>query len=135
MHFTRSPLKNKKPLNNGTNKMGQYYSNIHVPIKNYNKTPIATRIDKNMTNLSVPENLTNKNLNQFIQPALEPVVLEPETDLNIFNYKSNTEINMDINVELTEETEEIEEIELTINKDLNIFDYKYDNSNVKSWIA
>ena len=45
MHFTRTPLKNKKPVTYGTNKMGQYYSNVRVPIKNYNTTPIAARID------------------------------------------------------------------------------------------
>jgi hypothetical protein len=76
MHFTRTPLKNKKPVTYGTNKMGQYYTNVHVPIKNYNTTPIATRIDKNMTNLNVNEHATNKNLNQFIQ-----VVLNKENDL------------------------------------------------------
>ena len=41
MHFTRTHLKDKKPVNYGTNKMGQYYSNIRVPIKNYSSTPIA----------------------------------------------------------------------------------------------
>ena len=119
MHFTRTPLKNKKLVKYGTNKMGQYYSNERVPIKNYNTTPIATRIDKNMTNLSVPENLTNKNLNQFIQPALEPVVLEPETDLNIFN---NNYDNVNVNAGLAEKIkkfeEDYDEMKLTFNKNI-----------------
>jgi hypothetical protein len=120
MHFTRTELKNKKPVNYGTNKMGQYYSNIRVPIKNYTTTPIAKRIDSNMTNLNVPENLTNKNLNQFIQPALEPVVLEPEIDLNIFN---NNYDNKNVNKGLAEKTrkfeEDYEEMKITFNKNLN----------------
>jgi len=120
MHFTRTPLKNKKLVKYGTNKMGQYYSNERVPIKNYNTTPIAARIDKNMTNLNVNEQATNKNLNQFIQPVLEPVVLEPETDLNIFNYNYD---NTNINVGLAEKTKKMEddyeEMNLTFNKNLN----------------
>ena len=75
MHFTKSLVKSKRPVSNFTNKMGQYYSNIRVPIKNYSSTPIAKRIDKNMTNLNVNEQATNKNLNQFIQ-----VVLHKEND-------------------------------------------------------
>ena len=120
MHFTRTPLKNKKLVKYGTNKMGQYYSNERVPIKNYNTTPIATRIDKNMTNLNVNEQATNKNLNQFIQPVLEPVVLEPETDLNIFNYNYD---NININSGLAEKTKKMEddyeEMNLAFNKNLN----------------
>jgi hypothetical protein len=130
MHFTRTPLKNKKPLKQGTNKMGQYYSNERVPIKNYNASPIAARIDKNMTNLNVNEQATNKNLNQFIQPVLDPVVSEPETNLNIFNYNYD-----DVHLEpgLAEKTKKMEEayeeMKLTFNKNLNtddnLFNYSY----------
>ena len=137
MHFTRTPLKNKKPVTYGTNKMGQYYSNVRVPIKNYNTTPIAARIDKNMTNLNVNEEATNKKLNQFIQHIHLPVVIQPEPDLNIFNYKCNTEINM--NTALSEKTkkseEDYEEMKLSLNKDMNIFNYNYDSIDANVGLA
>ncbi len=110
--------------------MGQYYSNERVPIKNYSASPIAARIDKNMTNLNVNEQATNKNLNQFIQPVLNKEPIEPETDLNIFNYNYD-----DLHLEpgLAEKTkkfeEDYEEMKLTFNKNLNphdnVFNYSY----------
>jgi hypothetical protein len=72
MHFTRTPLKNKKPVTYGTNNMGQYYNNVRVPIKNYNTSSISGRIDNNMTNLKVPENLTNKHFNSFVTVLTKP---------------------------------------------------------------
>ena len=99
-NFTRTHIKNKKPVNYGTNKMGQHYSNQRVPIKNYNATPIATRIDKNMTNLNVSENLTNKNLTSFIHPLLKdtPKIFKQET-VSIFNYTyENVSCNLGENI-------------------------------------
>jgi hypothetical protein len=132
MHFTRSPLKNKKPLKNGTNKMGQYYSNERVPIKNYSVTPIAARIDKNMTNLNVNDKATNKNLNLFIQPLLNKEPKQPienEADLNIFNYNYD---NIHLEPSLAEKNnkfeKDYEEMQLTFDKNLNVdvdvFNYK-----------
>lgn len=92
MHFTRTPLKNKKPVNYGTNKMGQYYSNERVPIKNYHRTPLTKRIDKNMTNLYVPDQPTNINLNSLLKPVLNTDNSNTLFDFNnketptIFNY-------------------------------------------------
>ena len=86
MHFTKSPLKQKKPVTNGTNKMGQYYSSIRVPIKNHPVTPIANRIDKNMTSLAVPEQPTNINLEVMLSPItslLEPFVIEEFPKINM----------------------------------------------------
>jgi hypothetical protein len=68
MHFTGMPLKNKKPVTYRTNKMGEYYTNVNF--FRYTMKTFATRIDKNMTNLNVNEQATNKNLNQFIQVVL-----------------------------------------------------------------
>lgn len=130
MHFTRTPLKNKKPLKYGTNKMGQYYSNERVPIKNYNTSSIAARIDKNMTNLNVNEQATNKNLNQFIQPILNKEPIEPETDLNIFNYNyDNVHLEPGLAKKTQKFEEDYEEMKLTFNKNLtihdNVFNYKF----------
>jgi hypothetical protein len=97
MHFTKSPLKQKKPVTNGTNKMGQYYSSIRVPIKNHPVTPIANRIDKNMTSLAVPEQPTNINLEVMLSPItslLEPFVIEEFPKLNM-HLKSVNLLNED----------------------------------------
>jgi hypothetical protein len=136
MHFTRTSLKNKKIVKYATNKMGQYYSNERVPIKNYNTTSIAERIDKNMTNLNVPENLTNKNLNQFIKPIIDRIVLEPETIFNIFNYNYD---NINIETGLAERTRVFEDeyykIKLVSNNDVDIFNYKFDSINMNVGLA
>lgn len=71
MIFTKTPLKKKKPVIHGTNNMGKYYNNEKVAIKNYTNTSIAERIDKNMSNLLVPTDLTDKNLVKFINPILD----------------------------------------------------------------
>jgi hypothetical protein len=94
MIFTKTPLKKKKPVIYGTNNKGQYYSDVKVPIKNFITTPIANRIDKNMTNLQVPTNLTDKNLNKFINPVLNNENLEN----NITNDSQNIiKMNLETN--------------------------------------
>jgi uncharacterized protein (DUF1499 family) len=91
MHFTKSALKQKKVEPNGTNKMGQYYRNVHVPIKNYNTTPIAKRIDKNMTSLTIPDHLTNTTLDNLLKHVLEKDTLEFNNENN-----DNTKIHMNL---------------------------------------
>jgi|688.fasta_scaffold61362_3 hypothetical protein len=139
MHFTRTELKNKKPVNYGTNKMGQYYNNIQVPIKNYNKTPIATRIDKNMNNLNVSDQQTNKKLNQFIQPILNlKPIPQPETNINIFNHNYD---DITIKPSLAEKTknyeDKYEEMKLLSNKPNNIsttMNLKTDDKHFNSFV-
>ena len=86
MHFTKSPLKTKKPVTNGTNKMGQYYSNVRVPVKNHHTAAIATRIDKNMTSLAVPDQPTNINLEDMLEPItslIQPFEAEESPQINM----------------------------------------------------
>ena len=89
MNFTKSALKQKKVDPNGTNKMGQYYNTVRVPIKNYNTASIAKRIDKNMTSLSltIPDHLTTSSLDVLLKPVLENDTLEFNNEKipNIFN--------------------------------------------------
>jgi hypothetical protein len=129
-NFTRTHIKNKKPVNYGTNKMGQYYTNQRVPIKNYNTTPIAARIDKNMTNLNVPENLTNKNLTSFIDPLIPiPVEKEEESIFN-FTYENADSLNDCITPVLIND-----EPKLVKEDSISIFNYTYDNvDNLNSFI-
>jgi hypothetical protein len=96
MQFTKSPLKQKKPVTNGTNKMGQYYSNIRVPIKNHIVTPIANRINKNMTSLAIPDQPTNINLDAMLSPItlLESFAIEEFPKLNM-HLKSVNLLNED----------------------------------------
>jgi len=67
MNFTKSAVK-KKVVKSNTNKMGQYYANVRVPIVNHNNASIATRIDKNMTNLIISDKPTNINLDDMLHP-------------------------------------------------------------------
>ena len=86
MHFTKSPLKTKKPVTNGTNKMGQYYSNVRVPVKNHHTAAIAARIDKNMTSLAVPDQPTNINLEDMLEPItslIQPFEAEESPQINM----------------------------------------------------
>ena len=96
MQFTKAPLKQKEPVTNGTNKMGQYYSNIRVPIKNHIVTPIANRIDKNMTSLAIPDQPTNINLDAMLSPITlhESYVIEEIPKLNM-HLKSINLLNED----------------------------------------
>jgi hypothetical protein len=91
MNFTKSALKQKKVDPNGTNKMGQYYNTVRVPIKNYNTASIAKRIDKNMTSLSltIPDHLTTTSLDDLLKPVLENDTLKFNNEKipNIFNYR------------------------------------------------
>jgi hypothetical protein len=108
MHFTKSPLKQKKPVTNGTNKMGQYYSTIRVPIKNHHTTPIANRIDKNMTSLAVPEQPTNINLDDMLSPItslIEPFVIEEIPKINM-HLKSVNLLNEDSMIKVVSELKE-----------------------------
>lgn len=138
MHFTRTPLKNKKPVNYGTNKMGQYYSNERVPIKNYSSTPISRRIDKNMTNLSISEQSTNKNLNQFIQPILNlnPIV-QSDITLNIFNHNYD---DITLQPSLAEKTKKYEDEDKKIKSISNkvnntTMNLKTDDKNFNSFVS
>ena len=115
MHFTKSALKQKKVDPNGTNKMGQYYSNVRVPIKNYNTTSIAKRIDKNMTSLSltIPDHLTSTNLDDLLKPVLGKDTLEFNNEKipNIFNYQYD---NINISTGIAEQTRDFENEEKKI---------------------
>ena len=55
MRFTKSLPKQRNPVSSVTNNMGQHYSNVRVPIKNFTTTSVAQRVDKNMSNLGIPE--------------------------------------------------------------------------------
>ena len=124
LNFTRTHIKNRKPVNYGTNKMGQYYSNQRVPIKNYNTTHIAARIDKNMTNLNVPENLTNKNLTSFIDPLI-PIPIKVENDpIFNFTYDNADTLNDCITPVLNTDGPTIVKEE-----GISIFNYAYENVN------
>ena len=92
MIFTKTPLKKKKPVIHGTNNMGKYYNNEKVAIKNYINTSIAERIDKNMSNLLVPTNLSDKNLVKFINPILNV------EDANFINTDFNSSMVDNISV-------------------------------------
>jgi hypothetical protein len=88
-----------------------------------------------MTNLNVPENLTNKELNQFIKPIFDRIILEPETIFNIFNYNYdniNVETGLAKKIKIFED--EYQEIKLTkINYD--IFNYNYDSIHLEPSLA
>lgn len=113
MHFTKSALKQKKVDPNGTNKMGQHYSTVRVPIKNYNTAPIAKRINKNMTSLSltIPDHLTTTSLDDLLKPVLENDTLEFNNEKipNIFNYRYDN-----INIGIAEQTRDFENEEKKI---------------------
>ena len=118
MHFTKSALKQKKVEQNGTNKMGQYYSNVRVPIKNYNTTSIAKRIDKNMTSLTIPDHLTNTTLDNLLKPVLEKDTLKFNNEKipNIFSYKYD---NINTSMGIAEKTKDFENEEQKMMLKLN----------------
>ena len=118
MHFTKSALKQKKVEQNGTNKMGQYYSNVRVPIKNYNTTSIAKRIDKNMTSLTIPDHLTNTTLDNLLKPVLEKDTLKFNNEKipNIFSYKYD---NINTSMGIAEKTKDFENEEQEMMLKLN----------------
>ena len=115
MHFTKSLVKSKRPVSNFTNKMGQYYSNARVPIKNHNTSSIAKRIDKNMTSLSltIPDHLTNTNLDDLLKPVLQKDTIEFNNEKipNIFNYRYD---NINISTGIAEQTRDFENEEKKI---------------------
>jgi len=91
--FTKTPLKKKKPIIHGTNNMGKYYNNEKVVIKNFTSTSVAERIDKNMTNLQAPTNLTDKNLVKFINPILNNENFNTAFEENKLDVQMNLETN------------------------------------------
>ena len=100
MNFTKSPLKQKRSVTNGTNKMGQYYSNIRVPIKNHHITPIAEKIDKNMTCLDIrkkdvfkEDNKEEHIRNQQIEIPLKLLQLTKPIIENVYQERYNNNIN------------------------------------------
>ena len=66
MQFTKSLPKQRTPVNSATNNMGQHYRNVRVPIKNYNTTQVAQRIDQQMSSLYVPLRLTYQEVEELI---------------------------------------------------------------------
>ena len=118
MHFTKSALKQKKIDPNGTNKMGQYYSKVRVPIKNYTTASIAKRIDKNMTSLTIPDHLTNTNLDDLLKPVLKNDTSEFNNEKipNIFNYKYD---NINTSMGIAEKTKDYENEEQKMMLKLN----------------
>jgi hypothetical protein len=118
MHFTKSALKQKKVDPNGTNKMGQYYSTVRVPIKNYNTASIAKRIDKNMTSLTIPDHLTTTSLDDLLKPVLKNDTLEFNNEKipNIFNYRYD---NINISTGIAEKTKDFENEEQEMMLKLN----------------
>ena len=83
MHFTKSLPKQRNPVSIGTNNMGQHYSNVRVPIKNFTTTSVAQRVDKNMSNLGIPEHSQN---NHFKAPS---TLVENNTNKAVINEKVN----------------------------------------------
>ena len=83
MHFTKSLPKQRTPVNSATNNMGQHYSNVRVPIKNFTTTSVAQRVDKNMSNLGIPEHSQN---NYLKAPS---TLVENNTNKAVINEKVN----------------------------------------------
>jgi hypothetical protein len=98
MHFTKSPIKQKTLLYSGTNNMGQHYSNVKVPIKNYSTTSLATRIDKNMTSFYIPPPPTKTEMEEYIRRQqidipLQVLQLKQPIIENVYQEKYNYYIN------------------------------------------
>ena len=85
MQFTKSLPKQRNSVISVTNNMGQHYSNVRVPIKNFTTTSVAQRVDKNMSNLGIPEHSQNNHLKA------------PET---LVENKTSTVVNDKVNVAL-----------------------------------
>jgi hypothetical protein len=85
MQFTKSLPKQRNSVISVTNNMGQHYSNVRVPIKNFTTTSVAQRVDKNMSNLGIPEHSQNNHLKA------------PET---LVENKTSTLVNDKVNVAL-----------------------------------
>jgi hypothetical protein len=111
MHFTKSALKQKKVDNNGTNKMGQYYSNVRVPVKNYKTTSIPK--------ISMDLKTTNKHFNTFVsvlaEDNLEDNLEDNENKEEIYN-----KLQIDIGLKILQLTKPIIE---------NVYQAKYKNCN------
>ena len=95
MHFTKSPVKQRNQVNISTNNMGQHYSKVRVPIKNFTTTSVGQRVDKNMSNLRVPEHLPNNlvNLSSSTLNLKEPSIFVENN--------TNTAVNDKLNVTMT----------------------------------
>jgi len=91
MHFTKSPVKQRNQVNISTNNMGQHYSKVRVPIKNFTTTSVGQRVDKNMSNLRVPEHLPNNlvNLSSSTLNLKEPSIFVENNTNTAVNDKLN----------------------------------------------
>ena len=107
------------------------YRNVHVPITNYHTTPIAKRINKDMTSLNIQDQPTKTNLESLIKPVLikdsdidesylKNEILKNEKTSNIFNYSYNN-INPSL-AEKIKESENAEEIKNKLKNNNNIQD-------------
>ena len=115
------------------------YRNVHVPITNYHTTPIAKRINKDMTSLNIQDQPTKTNLESLIKPVLikdsdidesylKNEILKNEKTSNIFNYSYNN-INPSL-AEKIKEYENEEEIKNKLKNNNNIQDINLFGNNI-----
>lgn len=98
MQFTKSLPKQRTPVNSATNNMGQHYRNVRVPIKNYNTTQVAKRIDKQMSSLYVPLRLTYQEVEELIikqqfDHLLKLLHLKTPVIENVYQERYNYQVN------------------------------------------
>ena len=138
--LTTLPLKKKRRYNFVTNNKGQYYNNEKILIKNHNTSDISSKIDKNMSNLTININVINdiKNKNKKINEINELIKIinddTPDDDITeiVADTVADTIADLDEMYKDKPYTRKkiyviIKMLKLTVDTIENVYQQKYNN--------